>query len=193
MGISALLKTAAPLAGPVGVGLAVGSEIYGGLEAARAGKETEALSEYNAAVSESQAKQVEAVTGIKQQRAAEEASRTASTIEAGLGAAGAVTTAGSPLMIQAKQASESELENLMIGYEGAAEAGKYRSAAAMERWQGKMARKAGKRQMWGKFIGAGGTVLSGFAGAKAPAGGNAATTGTKAQSWLNEPFGFGSP
>jgi hypothetical protein len=139
-----------------------GSQIYGGIAAEQEGKSQQAIQNYNAAVMEQQAKATEQKTAFEQKRQAEAAERQASKLQAGLGAAGAVTTTGTPLLIQAKQASELELENLMIGYEGATEAARARSEAAGYKMQGKLVRQRGRAEMIGGFMGAGGTLLTGF-------------------------------
>jgi len=81
---------------------------------------------------------------------------------AGMGAAGAVTSAGTPLLIQAKQQAESELENLMIGYEGATQASRLRSEANLQRTQGKIYGQKAKTARTASYIGAGSTLLTGF-------------------------------
>lgn len=139
----------------------------------RAGQAAEAEAEsqqnianYNAQVQEREAKAIEQRTALAQRRQAEAAARQLSTLEAGIGAAGAVTTAGAPLMLQAKQASESELENLMIGYTGRERAVAARTQARLDIAQGKLAKQRGKAKARGRYIGAGTTLLSGFATGK---------------------------
>ena len=79
-----------------------------------------------------------------------------------MGVAGAVPTAGAPLMLQAKQASESELENLMIGYTGRERAMAARTQAQLDIMGGKLARQRGRAEATGRYIGAGTTLLTGF-------------------------------
>jgi len=126
------------------------------------GKSRQNLANYNAQVQEQEAKAIEQRTAVAQRRQAEAAARQQSALEAGLGAAGAVTTAGAPLMLQAKQASESELENLMIGYTGAEQVRAAKTGARLSRMEGKLARQQGKAKATGKYIGAGTTLLSGY-------------------------------
>jgi len=149
----------------VGTGLAAGGQIYSGMAASAEGKSAENLAEYNAALQEREAKQIEARTALQQRRQAEESERRMGTLRAGLGAGGAVTTAGSPLMIQAKQASEFELENLLIGYTGREEATAARSGAALSRMEGRIARQRGKAGKMAGYTGAGSTLLTGFGAA----------------------------
>lgn len=120
-----------------------------------AGEATAAEAEYNAQLAEREAQAIEQRTAYRQRKEAQEAERRMSTLQAGLGATGAVTTVGSPLLIAAKQASEFELENLMIGYEGQTEVARAKSEAVMQRQKAKVAKKAGK-------IRAKATLLTGF-------------------------------
>ncbi len=126
---------------------------YGQIEA---GREAEATAKYNQALQEQQAREIERTTRFRQERQAEAGVRAISKLRAGLGAAGAVTTTGAPLMLEAKQASEFELENLMIGRAGIIGAERARAAGRMERYRGKVAKRAA-------YIGAGTTLLTGFA------------------------------
>jgi hypothetical protein len=168
--------------------LQAGAQIYEGISAYQEGAAEKKMSDYNAALEEQKAKQIEAVTGLKQQRQAELASREASTMEVGVAVSGAVSTQGSPLLMQAKQASESELENLMIGYGGGVQAAQARSQAAIDRMTGKLAKWRGKAKMIGSFMGAGGTMLAGFGGPTAakttpPGPGTIGTQGPTEMGW----------
>jgi len=146
----------------VGTGMMAGGQIYSGMAASAEGKSAENMAKYNAAMDEREAKSIEARTKVQQRLQAEEADRRMGTLRVGLGASGAVTTAGSPLMIQTTQAVEDELANLMTGYTGREEATAARSEGALELAQGKMSRKAGKNKMYSGFIGAGSSLLTGF-------------------------------
>jgi len=144
------------------MGAQAASQIIEGQAASVEGKSQQNIANYNAQVQEREAKAIEQRTAVEQRRQAEEAARRQSTLEAGLGASGAVTTAGAPLMLQAKQASESELENLMIGYTGREEATAARTQGQLDIMQGKLAKQRGKAEAKGQYIGAGTTLLSGF-------------------------------
>jgi hypothetical protein len=162
---------------PVALATMAGGQIYSGMQANAQGKSAQNMAEYNAAMQEREAKQVERKTAMEQRLQAESADRAMSTTRAGLGMSGAVSTEGSPLLIQAKQASESELENLMIGYEGREQATSLREGAALSRMEGKIARKKGKSSMYSSFIGAGSSLLTGFG--TAYSGANTSYTGTQ--------------
>jgi len=142
--------------------LAAGGQIYSGLAANAEGKSAQNMANYNAQLSEREATMTEQKTAYQQKLQAEEADRRQSTMRAGLGASGAVTTTGAPLLIQAEQANQDEMQNLMIGFEGQQEATALRSEATLQRMQGKQARKAGKNAMIGGFIGAGSSLMTGF-------------------------------
>jgi hypothetical protein len=98
-------------------------------------------------------------------REAKEADRRMGTLRAQLGASGAVSTAGTPLLLQTTQAEESELQNLTIGYEGATEASRARSVASQYRMEGQMAKARGKSARTAGYLGAGTTLLTGFGNA----------------------------
>jgi hypothetical protein len=145
-----------------GIGVSAGAQIMGGRAAAAEGKSEAAMANYNADVMEQQAKATEQKTAFEQQRESEAARRRQSSLEASLAATGAISTEGSPLLIKAKQASEDELTNLMIGYEGATEASRARNAATGYRMEATAAKSRGKSRALGAYMGAGGTLLTGF-------------------------------
>jgi len=146
----------------LGMGMMAGGQIYGGISAKEEGKAQESIENYNAAVEEQRAKAIELKTEFEQQRQAEAGARIKGLQLAGAGASGLVVSEGAPLLSAAMQASELELENLLIGYEGITEAARARSQAAEYRMRGKLAKQRGKSEMIGKFLEAGGTLLTGF-------------------------------
>lgn len=155
----------APLAVPLmaaGIGLTAVGQIQAGRAAAAEAESAQALANYNAAVQEREAQAIEARTGLEQRRQTEEAARAMGAMRARIGVAGAVPTVGAPLQVQAKQASEFEMENLMIGYRGRTEAARARSAAEIERMGGELAKQRGKAAKRAAYIGAGATLLTGF-------------------------------
>ena len=146
------------------VTMMAGAQVAGGLAARQEGKDAEALADYNASVMEAEAKQEEAKAKFDSIRQAEEAERIQGSLTAGLGMSGVDVSVGSPLLLQAKQASELELDNLMIGYEGQLAASRARSQATGYKMEGDFAKQRGKNKMIGSFMGAGGTLLKGFGG-----------------------------
>lgn len=145
-----------------GIGLAAAGEIQAGRVASAEAESQEAIANYNAAVQEREAQAVEQRTGLEQQRQAQESARAMSRIQARIGVSGAVPTVGAPLRLQAKQASEFEMENLMIGYRGATEAARARSAAEITRIQAKVYGRRAKTAKQAGYMRAGTTLLTGF-------------------------------
>lgn len=133
-----------------------------GVAAEAEAKAQQAVAEYNARVAEQEAKTKRNVAAFKQRRQAQEAQRYQSALQAGLGASGAVPTEGAPLMIQARQAAESELENLLIGYEGEIGAMRSRSQAAIDRAQASIYGQRAKSARRAGIFGAGTSLLTGF-------------------------------
>jgi len=158
-----MLSTLAAYAAVAGTGLQAYGQFQAGRAASAEAESRQNIAEYNAQIQEREAKAIEQRTALEQRRQAEAAARQQSALEAGLGAAGAVTTVGAPLMLQAKQASESELENLMIGYTGREQATAARTQAKLDIMGGKLAKQRGRAIARGRYIGAGTTLLSGFA------------------------------
>lgn len=155
MGVETLLILAA-------AGVAAGGEVYSGIQAKKEAASAAAMEEYNARVAEQEAKQIEKRSEYEQQRQTKEAARTMGTLAAGLSASGAIPSEGTPLLLQAKQASELELENLMIGYEGKVGAGRAMSQATLDRMQAKLYRQKGRNLAIGSYMKAGSTLLTGF-------------------------------
>ncbi len=166
-----------------GIAMSTAGAAYSGISAYQQGQAESAQNKYNAELEQQHAKEIEKATEVKQQRQAEEAARAMSTMEAGMGKAGIVSTAGTPLMIQAKQASELELQNLMIGYEGGIEAGQARSQAEIYKMKSKAARQAGMSGLISGGLTAGGTLLAGF---------SKNSGGKGKQQLIQNPFGLAS-
>jgi len=158
-----------------GTGMTVAGGIQQGRDAETEAKNAQATANYNAQIQEQEAKAIEAKTAFEQSRQAEEGARIESSLLANIGASGAVPSIGTPLLIQAKQASELELENLMIGYEGQIGAARARSQAALDRLQGRIYRQRGRNIARGRYMGAGATLLKGFG--SMDWGGGGGTTG----------------
>jgi hypothetical protein len=132
------------IAQAVGTGMQVGGQ-------GRAGETQNAVGMYNQGVANKQAKEIEQKTTFDQSRDLEESKRGMSAMEVQQNAGGG----GINLLAIAKQASENELQNLMIGREG-------KIAATAVRQEGKMARWQGRTAMHQGWLGGGGTAMSGF-------------------------------
>jgi hypothetical protein len=142
-----------------------GGQIYSGMAANAEGKSAQNMAEYNAKLAEREAQMTEQKTAIQQRQQMEDAERRKSTMIANMGASGVVSTSGTPLLIQAQQAEQDELQNLMIGFSGAEEARSLRSEATLQRLEGKQARAKGSALRTASFIGAGSSLLTGFGNA----------------------------
>jgi hypothetical protein len=159
----------------LGMAGSIASGYFGALEAKNQAK----IALYNSRVEEQAARTAELVGEYKSRQQAEASARQQSSLEAGLGTSGAVTTVGSPLLIQAKQASENELSNLMIGYETQIEAEQHRNQAKLDLLQMKILRKSAKYKMIAGFMGAGGYAAQGYSQyrtATQPSGWNQSTS-----------------
>ena len=142
-----------------------GASAYGtyqqGQAAEAQGKSQQDMANYNARVAEQEAKAKELRAGFAQKRQAKKAAEIKSSQIAKLAAGGGL---GSPVAgdLVAEQASELDLENLLIGYEGQVGAEQSRSQATLDRMQGGLYAKAGKATAKRANIGFG-VGLAGFA------------------------------
>ena len=122
------------------------SGLYEGLSGAQGlraeGHSKRNISNYNAKVSEQNAKAEELRANFNQIQQEKEAQRLRSKLSANIGAAGG---SGSPVALDIKlqQAEESELENLLIGYEGEVKSQKLKNQAVLDRLQGQLYHMAG--------------------------------------------------
>jgi len=145
-----------------GTGLAAVGQIQAGRAAKAQAQAQQSVAEYNAAVAEREAQSIEAATQFKQRRQAKEAARIKSSLLAKIGASGAVPGAGTALLLEAEQAAEMELENLMIGYEGRVSAQRARSQSSIHSAQASIYGMRGSAAYKAGMIGAGSTLLTGF-------------------------------
>jgi len=147
----------------LGVGLMAASQYAEGRAAQTDAQNQAAIAEYNAQVKEQEARQTEARSRFESIRQAEAAARGMGEMEAGMGASGVIPTTGTPLLVQARQASEYELENLMIGYEGQIGASRARSEAAGYQMSAQAYRSQASNAMRSAWLNVGTTLLTGFA------------------------------
>jgi hypothetical protein len=149
-----------------GTGMQAYSKYQEGQAAAQEAKNAAVMEEYNAQVAEQAAKAAENRSMYEQERQLLEAKRVKGAQAAAIAGAGGIPGAGSNLLLQAKQASELELDNLMIGYEGLTEAQRARSQAAGYRLQGSIYKQKAKNLKQAGLIGAGTSLLTGFSSYK---------------------------
>lgn len=124
--------------------MAAAFENLSGAKAARvAGKSAQNIAEFNAKVAEQQSEAAKLKSKFAQKRQAKKAVSIESSLIARLAKGGGL---GSPVAADliAEQASELELENLLIGFEGEVEAKRLLNQAELERLQGQAAKAAGK-------------------------------------------------
>lgn len=159
-----------------GIALLVAGKIQEGRAAAAEGESAQNIQNYNAAVLESEAKAIEQKGKFEGIRQVREAARIQSALRARLGISGARTDIGAPVLLAEEQAAESELEGFLIGAEARAKAGRARSEATLARLQGRLFRERGRQRRTAAFLGAGGTLLTGFG----LAGGGGTAVGTPA-------------
>lgn len=150
----------------IAAGTAVGA--YGqyqqGQALAAQAESQQAMADYNAKVQEREAKAALVRAQYEQVRQAEAGERTKSSLQAFLATTGTVPAAGTSLLVQAEQAAELELENLMIGYEGLTGEARARSQAEIDRMQGKIYKQRARSYRTAGYIGAGRELLTGFGG-----------------------------
>jgi len=150
MGLEALA-----IAGIVTAVAGAGVSAYGQYQAGQAQK---AMGDYNAKLARNEAIAKEQATAAETQRMRTQKERALASQRAAYAKTGAMTTTGTPLLAMAEQAGLMELDILNMQRTGAMSAGASRSEAAMSKYQGSQAAKAGT-------IGAGSTLLQGASGA----------------------------
>jgi hypothetical protein len=116
---------------------------------------------FNANVQKQEAIAKEQAAKLAGQRQAKAAARVKGTLKARIAASGG---AGSPVAedLAADQATELELENLLIGFEGDIAAGRARTQTGLDIAEGKIARQRGKNQALAANVKFGTTLLAGF-------------------------------
>lgn len=147
-----------------GIGLATAGVIGGAQAASAQAKAQAGVSEFNARVARQQAASEEAFASFRQQRQAKEARRRQGRLRAAIGAAGVVPDVGTPLLLQATQAAEDELDNLLIGFQGQIGAARQVSRARLGGVQADIFTQRARNARIAGGIQAGSTLLSGFGG-----------------------------
>ena len=147
----------------IGIGAQVGSSILGGFLGSQQKEHEESVFKYNAQVMRNRAKDIKKQTSFIQKRQAEKAARTQGLLEASLGGSGTVSTEGAPLLAQALQKSESELENFLIGQQGRSAMNEVLSKASEFDMRARAAKRGASNSLLSGFIGAGATGLMGYA------------------------------
>lgn len=159
--MSSAASAAAPLLTAGGIGLKALGQVRAGQAADVEAQAAADQAEFNAKVQEQEAKAQRQKAEFEQRRQHRRAKRAEGTLIARLGLGGGLESQAGEAIL-AEQASESELENLMLGYEGEVLATRAESQAALDRTQAGISRKRGKTLARAGRIGAGATLLTGF-------------------------------
>jgi hypothetical protein len=149
-----------------GTGLQAIGMIGQGAAASSQAKGQAAVAEYNAKVAEQEAAAERQANLYRQKKMAESAGRYGSGMRAAYGASGVVPSEGTPLLVQAKQAAEDDLDQLMASYEADISERRKANVAAGERLQAGIYRKSARNSVLAGAIGAGTTLLTGFGNMK---------------------------
>lgn len=155
-------------------------ETLSGAKGIRAeGKSAQNIANFKAAVEEQKAKAETAKAGFKSKRQAKAGVAAKSTLIAKLATGGGI---GSPVAsdLIAEQAEETELENILIGFEGEVASQRALNQAEIDRLGGKLAKQRGKSGARAANVQFGVQVasfLTGFGGGKGPPGKIAPSTG----------------
>ncbi len=161
------IDMALPLLFLLGTGAKIFSQIQQGRIADAQGRAEQRLAERNALVEEQNAKAREEKARFDQLRHVERGEGILGRLRAALGKSGARLDVGAPIRVLSEQAEELELENLLIGHEGAVEAAQFKERAVISRFKGSLARKRGKAarktsllRAFSTTVGAAGTAKS---------------------------------
>jgi hypothetical protein len=145
-----------------GAALAAAGQIGQAQAASAQAKGQEAIAQYNARVDKQNAEAATQQSLYRQQIQVNEADRLQSSLLAQAGAGGVVPTEGTPLMIQAKQAAQSELDRAMIAYQGQIASRRYMSQSAIDTAQAGIYGQQASNYSTAGYIGAGSTLLTGL-------------------------------
>ena len=146
----------------LGLGMQATSLLTEGFLGSKQKKAEKALAKYNQQLALQRAKAVEERTKFRQMRQAEYGQRLLGQQKASLGGSGMASGAGGVGdMILAEQASELELENLLIGQEGLLEASQARSQANQYGFQASQLGQQARNSILGGFLGASPMVATG--------------------------------
>ncbi len=144
-----------------GTGMSLLGQFMGGQSKEADIKNLQTIADYNARVYDMQARTERQKALFEQKRQAKRGARVQSTLTAQLGAAGGL---GSPVALDlaAEQATELELENLLLGYEGEIFARRAESQAGIYKLQSRIYKQQFEAQKKANLFGVGKSLLSGF-------------------------------
>lgn len=143
------------------------SSIMKGRMADAQGRAQEALFNRNALIAKRDASARLRKARFDQLQQVREGERIKGRLIARLGASGARLDVGAPIQLLNEQAAVLDLDNALIGFEGRVEAARFREEAVQLKFRGRIARQRGRAAQRAAFIGAGSSLLTDFAIAKA--------------------------
>lgn len=138
------------------IALSAVSAVVGAAGALQAGAAQAEAAEFNAAVSEQEAKRARQAAAFEEQRVRDAARRVAGAQRAAIGASG-IGFEGSPLLVMAETAEEAEIDALAVRFSGSAAEARAKSQATLDRLEARQARTTG-------FFKAGASILGGAKG-----------------------------
>ncbi len=142
------------------------------------------VGEFNARVSEEEAKATRESTRFQQERVVQEGTRAEGTLNARLGMSGGRMDVGTPLRVVGELAQEIDINQLLIGYEGEKAARRSENEAAVSRLGGTLTAGTYNAQAAANLIQAGGTLLQGFSSYAREFGKTSSTT-SQDQDYMN--------
>jgi len=145
-----------------GLGVAALGQIQAGQAAAAQAKGQEAMAQYNARVQQQEAEMAAQQSLYRQSLHNREMSRAQGALLANLAASGVSASEGTPLLIQQTQATEAEMDRLMIAYQGQISSGRSMSQASLDRLQGSIYGQRAKNEATTGYLKAGTSLLTGF-------------------------------
>ena len=148
--------------GAGGLGLGAIGLVQQGQAAAAAAKGQEAMAAYNARVQQQEAEMAVQQSLYRQSLHNREMSRAQGALLANLAASGVSASEGTPLLIQQTQATEAEMDRLMIAYQGQISSGRSMSQASLDRLQGSIYGQRAKNEATTGYLKAGTSLLTGF-------------------------------
>lgn len=148
--------------GPAGIMASIGGQLFETFTRYQDASAQQAMQDAETKRLRQEAAQVERVTAFKQTRAAQEEAQKIGSLETASAASGAISTTGAPLMAIAQQASENELENLLIGYRGQEEATGLRYQADVSKYKSRLLGRQKRYELAGGLLGATGTGMGAF-------------------------------
>lgn len=126
------------------------------------GKAQQSLDNYNASLEDQQAAVTQRDAAVNANRQRYQNRQLQGTQHAAIGASGVVGDVGSPLLVQAKQAAYMELNAQETERQGEVAAYNMRTQAQIDRYSGRVARRAGTMNAVGTLLQGAGNAAAGY-------------------------------